>query len=324
MRRRDFLGALGGAAAAWPLAARAQQPAMPVIGFVRLSLANSENLVAALREGLKEMGFYEGRNFIIERGDGEGDAARLPSVVAALIGLPVDIIVGDTAAAEAAKAISTTVPALFASGGDPIRQGLVASLNRPSGNVTGVLFLAGILGAKRLDLLRQLVPGVKIIGVLVNPNRFDTEGERRDIQSAALALGQQLVVIDVNSDDDVENAFAAFVQQGCGALLVGSGVFTNTHRQRIVALAARHKLPAAYPLREFAVQGGLMSYAASITDAYRQMGVYCGRILKGEKPADLPVIQSNKIEFVINLKTAKALGLEFHPQVLATADEVIE
>jgi putative ABC transport system substrate-binding protein len=220
--------------------------------------------------------------------------------------------------------VTTTIPIVFGGGGDPIKEGLVASLNRPGGNVTGVTFLAGQLAAKRLGLLRQLVPKATIVGVLVNPGTSETEIERKDVKAAAQTFGQQLVIADVTKDSDIEPAFATFVQRRAGALLVGSGGFLVSNRNGIVALAARHGLPASYSLREFADAGGLMSYGTSITDAYRQMGVYAGRILKGEKPADLPVLQSSKFEFVINLKTAKTLGLEIHPQLLATADEVIE
>jgi putative tryptophan/tyrosine transport system substrate-binding protein len=324
MRRREFITLLGGAAA-WPMVARAQQPAMPVIGFLRdSSLAEAAHRVTAFRQGLKEVGFVEGQNVAIEYRFAENQRDRLPALAAELIRRPVVVIVGNTPSALAAKALTTTVPIVVTTGSDPVRDGLVASLNRPGGNVTGVSFLATMMGSKRLDLLRQLVPTATTIAYLVNPNSPNTEADRREVQAAAQALGQQLLVIDVSSERDIETAFATLVQRGAGALQVGVSAFLNSHLDRIVALAAQHPIPAIYSLREFAAAGGLMSYGTNIMDGYRQAGIYTGRILKGEKPADLPVIQSTKFELVLNLKTAKGLGLEIPDKMVALADEVIE
>jgi ABC-type uncharacterized transport system substrate-binding protein len=322
--RREFITLVGGAAA-WPLVASAQQPVMPVVGFLRsATLADVPHWVTAYRRGLKEAGFVEGQNVVIEFRSADNHLDRLPALVADLIRQPVAVIVANTDAALAAKAATTTVPIVFAGGGDPVKQGLVASLNQPGGNVTGLVYLSAVLGAKRLELLRQFVPRAMKIAVLVNPNTLVTEAERRDVQAAAQAIGQKLIIFDVSSDRDIEAAFSTFVQRGAGALLVGTGGFLNSNRERIAAIANRHALPASFSQREGVIAGGLMSYGPSISDAYRQAGIYSGRILKGEKPADLPVMQSSTFEFVLNLKTAKALGLEVPPSLLAIADEVIE
>jgi ABC-type uncharacterized transport system substrate-binding protein len=325
MKRRDFITLLGGAVVAWPLAGRAQQPATPVVGFLRsTSLAPFESLATAFRQGLNETGFVEGQNVAVEYRYADNQHERLPALVADLLRRSVAVIVANNASALAAISGITTVPIVFATGGDPVRDGLVTSLNRPGGNVTGVVFFSSVLAEKRLDLLRQLVPQATTIAVLVNPNLPNTEAEYQEVQAAAQAIGQQLVIVEAGNDPDIEAAFAVFLQRGAGALFVGSGPFFNSRREHVVALAARHRLPASYGLRDQAVAGGLMSYGASQSDAYRQAGFYAGRILKGEKPGDLPVIRSTKLEFVLNLKTAKTLGLEIPERVLALADEVIE
>jgi putative ABC transport system substrate-binding protein len=324
MKRRQFITLLG-CAAAWPLVAQAQQPAMPVIAFLRsASLADATHLITAFRQGLKEAGSVEGQNVAIEFRSAEGQIDRLPALVADLIRQPVAMIVANTPPARAAKAATTAVPILFASGSDPVRDGLVASLNRPGGNVTGVVFFSSTLGAKRLELLRQLVPKATTIAVLVNPNTPEMEAERRDVQAAAQAVEQQLIWHDASNERDIETAFTTFVRRGAGAVLAGSGPFINSHRELIVALAARHGLPASYAAGEIVEAGGLMSYATSITDAYRQVGIYAGRILKGEKPGDLPVMGAAKFEFLVNLKTAKTLDLEVPDRLLALAERVIE
>ena len=324
MRRREFITLVGGAAAAWPVAALAQQPAIPVIGFLRSApLANVPHFVTAFRQGLKDAGFVEGQNVTVEYRSAEGQNDRLPALIADLIGRQVGVIVANAISARAAKAATTMIPIVFASGGDPVKDGLVTSLNRPSGNITGVMFFSETLGTKRLELLRQLVTKTTI-AVLVNPATPGTEEERSDIAAAAKAIGLQLIVADVSNVRDIDTAFATFVQRGAGALLVGSGAFMTSQLERLVAVAAHHRLPAFYPLREYVSAGGLMSYGTSIAEAYRHAGIYAGRILKGEKPADLPVMRSTKFEFVINLKTAKSLGLDIPPTLLALADEVIE
>ncbi len=325
MRRREFITLLGGAVAAWPLIARGQQPAMPVVGFLRsASLADSKHLVTAFIQGLKDAGFVEGQNVAIEYRYADNQMDRLADFATELIRRPVAVIVANNDAALVAKVATTTVPIVFQTGGDPVGEGLVPSLNRPGGNITGVVFFTSVLGAKRLEMLRQVAAKPASIGLLVNSNSPTTKTERNDVQAAAEAIGQKLIVVEVNREPDIEPAFAKIAQAGAGALVVGSGAFLNSHRERLVTLAARHALPASYVWREAAAAGGLMSYGPSITDAFRQSGVYAGRILKGEKAGDLPVIRSTKFELVINLKTAKALGLDVPPTLLAIADEVIE
>jgi len=325
VRRRQFIALFGGAAVAWPIAARAQQPAMPVVGFVRsTSLAPFQNLVVTFGDGLKEAGLVAGQNVAIEYRYAENQRDRLPALVAELLGIPVAVLVVNSGAAAAAKAATTMVPIVFVAGADPVKDGLVASLNRPGGNITGVSWLGAQVGAKRLELLRQIVPKTTTIGMLEDLDSPGTEAERTDVQAAAQAIGLQLIIIDVNNDRDIETAIASFVQRGAGALLVGAGAFLTSKRESIAALAARHAIPAMYVEREGAVAGGLMSYGPSQSEAYRQAAIYVGRILKGEKPADLPVMQSTKFEFVLNLKTAKALGLAVPMIMQMTADEVIE
>jgi putative ABC transport system substrate-binding protein len=298
---------------------------MPVIGYFNSGISSAQtNNVAAFRRGLREAGFEEGRNVAIEFIWGQNKFDRLPALMADLMRRPPAIIVSNLLAALRAKAATTTIPIVFTTGSDPVRDGLVTSLNRPGGNITGVVFITGELGTKRLEFLRRLVPKATTIAMLVNPNTVETEAERRDVQAAAQANRLQLIVIDVSIDRDFEAAFARFVQRGAGALYVGAGGFMFNSREQIVALATRHKIPAIYSSRANTVVGGLMSYGSSSEQAYRQAGVYAGRILKGEKPGDLPIMRSTKFEFVINLKTAKALGLGIPPTLLALADEVIE
>jgi putative ABC transport system substrate-binding protein len=324
VKRRAFITLIGGAAA-WPLAGRAQQSALPVMGFLRSgALTDVLYRVTAFRQGLKEAGLVEGQNVAIESRSDEGQTDRLPLLVADLLRRQVALIVGNTPAALAAKAATTTVPIVFVTGGDPVKLGLVASLNRPGGNVTGGSFITAELGAKQLGLLRDLRPGAARIAVLADPKWPLTQRFVSELRAAALAVGQQLIVLDVSSGREIETAFTTLVQRGAGALQVGVGAFMSSQRERIVALASRHAVPTISPYREFVEAGGLMSYAPSISDAYRQGGIYAGRILKGEKPGDLPVMLPTKFEFVINLKTAKALGLEVPDRLLIAADEVIE
>jgi ABC-type uncharacterized transport system substrate-binding protein len=331
VKRRAFITLLGGAAAAWPLAARAQQTAMPVVGFLSGYPAESfapetQPYAAAFRQGLSETGYSDGHNVTIEYRWAENQPSRLPVLAAELVRRKVAVIAatGGTASALAAKAATATIPIVFTGGTDPVAIGLVASLNRPGGNVTGVTFLANVLAAKRVELVNEVTPRASLIGLLVNPDNPNAVSETSDMETATRAIGKRSVLLRASTDRELDAAFTSLADQRANALAIAGDTFFLSRREQLVALVARYAVPASYPSREFVVAGGLMSYGASITDMYRQVGVYTGRILNGAKPADLPVMQPTKFELTINLKTAKALGLQMPDKLLVAADEVIE
>ena len=326
MRRREFIIILGGAAASWPLSARAQQPAMPVVGFMMAgSRAALRDEITAFEAGLREMGFAEGQNLALEYRFAEGQFERFPAFASDLVQRRVSAIAASSPqAALAAKRATATIPVVFSIGADPVETGIVSSLSHPGGNVTGVYQFTAGLESKRLGLLHEMVPKAQVIGVLLNPNYAAADSQLRDVQDSAAHLGLRLIIVRANTESDFDMAFSTVASQRAGAMLVCASPFFNARRQQLVVLASSHALPAIFEWRDFAVAGGLMSYGTSLNNAYRQAGVYAGRILKGEKPADLPVVQSTKFEFVINLSTAKALHIDVPPTLSARADEIIE
>jgi len=326
MKRREFITLLSGTAAAWPIVARAQKPSLPVIGYLEsASQGQFADLIPAFRDGLSETGYIDGQNVRIEYRWAEGQYDRLSTLTAQLIRDHVTLIFTTALiSAQAAKAVTATVPIVFVSGPDPVQFGLVASLNRPGGNLTGVTLFTSTVEAKRLQLLRELLPAATAFAFAVNPSNTRADSDVEEMETAARALGLQIIIAKAGTDRDFETAFAALAQRKIQALVIGGDPFFNSQAQQLVALASHYAIPTIYPLHEFAAVGGLMSYGSSVSDAYRQAGIYAGHILKGAKPADLPVMQPTKFELVINLKTAKALGLTVSPALLARADEVIE
>jgi putative ABC transport system substrate-binding protein len=326
MQRREFIAALAGAVVAGnvPVAAGAQQGKLPTVGFLRVtSAADSAHLEAAFRAGLKDSGFVDGQNVHVEARYAANDRGRLPALVGELLAHGATVIATDQAVHQV-RAATSSVPTLFVLGADPVELGLVKSLNRPGGNITGIVFFSSQLGAKRIDLLRQLLPQATNFGILAFTSSQEDLTELAQVKATAAAVGQQLVVAAIARDDEIDQAFTKFANTPVAAVLVGSGPFFRSHKEKIIDLAARYRLPASYSLREYVEHGGLMSYGASITSAYREAGLYAARILKGEKPADLPVIQSSRFEFAINLKTAKVLGISVPQSLLLAADDVIE
>jgi putative tryptophan/tyrosine transport system substrate-binding protein len=327
MRRREVIALLGSVAVGWPLAARAQQPAIPLIGFLSSrSLNDSRHLVDAFRTGLQAAGYIEGQNVTVEYRWAEGQYDRLPALAAELVRSRIAVLVttGGEPSVMAAKAATSSIPIVFTTGGDPVKMGLVVSLSRPGGNATGISLLTTAPEAKRLGILHELAPRASVVGVLIDPNYQQADDQAREIREAAKALDLKIEIAHAGKDQELESAFAALAQSHAAALLVTADPFFDTRRDRIIALAAQFRLPAIYQFRDYAVAGGLVSYGVSLADGYRQVGIYAGRVLKGDKPSDLPIYQAIKFEFVINLNTARTLGLQVPPTLSALADEVIE
>jgi putative tryptophan/tyrosine transport system substrate-binding protein len=325
MRRREFITLFGAAAVIWPLVARAQHPTIPVVGFFRSTPAKPfTHIVAAFRQGLNETGFVEGQNVAIEERWGDNQLDQLPALAIDLVRRSPAVIVGNGPAVEAAHSAAATIPIVFVIGGDPVAQGLVTSLGRPGGNLTGVTFFGNRLGAKRLEMLHELIPGTSVIAALTDSTFPEAVAELREVEVASRTIGQKIVPVNASNEAEIDAAFASIAQAGAGALVVMGGPFFASKSQMLVALSARYAIPAIYDLRDYVAIGGLISYSASFTDAYRQAGVYAGRILKGAKPSELPVLQPTTFELAINRKTAKTLGISVPQSLIARADEVIE